>query len=218
MRFLFLAAMCVVTMSGLSGVARADYKVWQDEKTGLSLSVPDTWQYINNTHPDDLVTFMAPSGRAHAYCRVRAREEGRYRVYPPSYDQAIQHIATGYDFWDKYTAEYDDVRALDIRQDASLGRGHAGYAVFSFEDAVPAPRMRRRALAFASLYNGMIYIAECSAHEEAFDDWMKLFLSVTGSIDFKKIPDERTTGHYRDFRGEYPLEFETPGDPRTPRY
>lgn len=218
MRFLFVAGMVALVLSGLSGAALADYKVWQDSETGLSLSVPDTWQQINNIQPDDLVSFMAPSGRAEAYCRVRARDDGRYTIYPMAYGKAIQEIATGYEFWDQYVSEYENVQALEVRQDASFGRGRAGYAVFAYDDAVPGPMMPRRALAFASLYNGTVYIAECSAHEEAFNDWMNLFLSVAGSVDFKKVPQESITGHYRNFMDNYPLDFTVPGENYTTSY
>ena len=41
-----------IVVLALPNVAKADYFVWQDDKTGLSLTFPDTWKTVNNTNPD----------------------------------------------------------------------------------------------------------------------------------------------------------------------
>lgn len=187
--------------------ARADYFVWQDPATGLSLSWPDTWKMVSNADPDDIVTIMAPSGRAHAACRVRARHDGRYAIYPGKYSWAVQREAYSRDFWDRYLAEYTDHKVFQSYDGAGLGRGFAGYALGGYESAVQGPEMARRALMFASLYNNTAYILECSSHEDAFDDWKQMFLSIAGSVDFRKARHELRSGNYFNFMADKRIEF-----------
>lgn len=187
--------------------ARADYVVWQDDAAGVSLSWPDTWRQVSNQAPDDILTLMAPSGRAHAMCRLRARADGRYALYPGGYDWAVQRVGYNRAFWDRYLGAYDDAQIRMVQDGAGLGRGFAGYAVASYSNAVPGPFMDRKALMFAALYRGTAYILECSAHEGAFADWKGPFLSIAGSVDFKKKGHETAIGHYRNFMRDPRIEF-----------
>lgn len=209
MRSIFLSFLSVILLAGLSGPARADYVVWQDADTGVSLSWPDTWQMVNNADPDDVVTIMAPSGRGHATCRMRARKDARYTIYPPYFSADVQRVAYSFPYWNDYLAEYSDFEIYNIRDGAGLGRGFAGYALAGYTSAVQGPEMRRRALVFASLYNGTAYILECSSHEDAFARWKGLFLSIAGSVDFKKAHHELRSGNYRDFMADRRIEFES---------
>lgn len=202
MRTFLFAILTVFVVIGLSGAARADYFVWQDSGTGLSFSFPDTWQVVNNAKPDDLLTVMAPSGRGKAICRVRARPDGRYKIFPPRYDAAIQKIDYSFDFWDEYLREYSDHEIYSLQNTDGLGRGYAGYALAGYRAAVPGPMMDRKALMFASLYHDTLFIMECSAHRDAFSRWKGLFLSIVGSVDFKKMHHEMTIGNYRNFMAD----------------
>lgn len=209
MRSVFLSVLTIVVF-GFAVQAKADYYVWQDAKTGVSLSWPDTWKVVSNADADDVLTIMPPSGRGHAACRVRAREDKRYLVYPPHYSSDVQRVAYSLKYWDKYLAEYTDYEIYNVRDGAGLGRGFAGYALAGYESAVQGPNMRRKALIFASLYNGTTYILECSSHADAFDRWKKAFLSIAGSVDFKKAHHELRTGHFPDpnFLQDRRIEFE----------
>lgn len=192
-----LLAACVLSVAAHE--ARADYYVWRDAVTGLSLSFPDDWRMVSNADPDDVVTIMPPSGRGHAECRVRVRADGRYKVYPPRFDWAIQKVDFSFDFWGRYLGEYDDAEILSVQNGAGLGRGFAGYAVATYKSPVPGPYMNRQGLMFATLYHDNVYILECSAHEDAFTDWKGPFLSIAKSVDFRKAQTQITSGHYRNF-------------------
>jgi len=204
--FLFCCLAVLLTL-GFSGGARADYVVWQDNDTGLSLSWPDTWKMVSNADSDDIVTIMAPSGRGHAACRVRARDDGRYAIYPAKYDWAVQREAYSQAFWEGYLSEYDNESISMVQDGAGIGRGFASYALASYESAVQGPYMQRQALMFASQYHGSAYILECSAHADAFPQWKEMFLSIAKSVDFKKINHELMTGHYRNFMRDPRIEF-----------
>lgn len=208
MRPLFYSIAIILISLAYAAQAHADYYVWKDSGTGVSLSYPDTWKMVSNADPDDVVTIMPPSGRAHAACRVRVRADARYSFYPEAYSWAIQPIAYSRDFWGKYLAEYDDSEIYMVRDGAGFGRGFASYALAEYDSAVQGPYMKRRALMFVSLYHDKAYILECSAHAEAFADWKKAFLSIAKSVNFQQISNGLTVGNYRDFLADPRIEFD----------
>ena len=207
MRNILTAFLAALVISCGAGVARADYYVWRDVNTGLSLSFPDTWRMVSNADPDDIITVMAPSGRGNAQCRVRTRADGRYAIYPPRFDWAIQKIDFSFDFWNRYLGEYDEAEIFNVQNGAGLGRGYAGYAVAAYKSPVPGPFMDRQALMFATLYHDDVFILECSAHEDAFADWKGMFLSIAKSVDFQKTNHQITSGHYRNFLDDPHINF-----------
>ena len=161
----FIATLLLTGLLLLAGTtaARADYVVWRDAHSGLSLSFPDTWRIVNNFAPDDVLMIMAPSGDGYAACRVRVREDRRYLIYPSHFSGAIQRVEFSSRFWDQYIQDYENTWIQNVYDGAGLGRGHAGYAIAYYRSAVPGPETDRKALMFASLYNDKLYILECSA-------------------------------------------------------
>lgn len=216
MRFIRLAALGLLMGMAVPQAAQADYFVWNDPQSGLSLTYPDTWQQIHSQDPGDVMTVMAPSGRALAQCRVSVGDEGRFSIFPPRYGNSVQRVAFSEDFWHAYLAQYDN-HTIDVLHDgAGLGRGHASYAVASYRSAVPGPEMERRALMLVSHYADRVYVTECSAHADAFDLWQPIFLSVAKSVDFRKVHHETTVGHYRNFLNDPNLVFmDTDGNKRA---
>ena len=185
----------------LSGTtpARADYFVWRDAVTGLSLSFPDTWKIVSSKNPKDIITLNAPADRGFASCRVSVNDDRRYVIYPQRYNENIQHTALGDDFWHKYANRYDNGQVYSSKNSASLGRGWAGFAEIGYDGAVQGPYMRRDAVVLASIYNGDMYLVECSANQEAFPQWRSSFMAVANSIDFIPAYHQLRTGNYRDF-------------------
>ncbi len=208
MRSFLLSALAIVVSFGFAAQAKADYYVWQDSKTGVSLSWPDTWKVVSNADADDVITIMPPSGRGHAACRVRARDDRRYMIFPPELHAEVQQVGYSRGFWDQYLAEYTNPEIYQVYDGAGLGRGFASYTLAAYESAVQGPDMKRRALMFVSNYNGRDYILECSSHQHAFDSYRTIFLSIAKSIDFKKAHTELTAGYYFDFMSDPRIEFE----------
>lgn len=202
MRPILAAVMALTLLTGTASVAKADYFVWQDQGTGMSLSYPDTWQVENGQDPDDLVTLAAPSGRANAYCRIRSHEDKRYAIFPPRFNSDVQKIEYSIGFWDQYLREYKQPELHSLQNSTGLGRGWASFAEAGYVTGVPYPEMDRRAVLFASLYNNRVYIVDCSCHKDAFAEWKGPFLSIAKSIDFKKVNHELLTGHYRNFMSD----------------
>jgi hypothetical protein len=179
--------------------ARADIFVWEDPESGLSLSFPDTWSVLNNMEPDDVITIKAPSASDEAVCRIKVRDDGRFLIYPPRYDSAAQRTAYSVDFWKSYLrGRYDNVIIHRVRDKAGLGRGHASYMLASFVTPGEYASLKS-AIGFAALYNDKAYVVECSSFAGAFNNWLQLFQSIVGSVNFKKAHHEMVTGHYRNF-------------------
>ena len=202
MRLLLTAAMAFSLLAGSATIAKADYFVWEDPKTGMSLSFPDTWDITNNQDPGDVVTVAAPSGRANAICRISSHEDERYAIFPPRFGESVQRIEYSTEFWDQYLREYKQPELYSLQDGTGMGRGWSSFAEAGFTGSVPYPEMERRAVLFASLYNNRVYILDCSSHKDAFDQWKGPFLSIAKSIDFKKANHELLTGHYRNFMND----------------
>ncbi|MBU0801057.1 MAG: hypothetical protein KKA05_08635, partial [Alphaproteobacteria bacterium] len=192
MRFVRLSALALILTFTAPQAAKADYFVWNDPQTGVQITYPDTWKVVHSQDTNDVVTIMPPSGRANAQCRVRANDERRFLIYPPRYDAAIQKITFSRDFWDKYLHEYNNHNIEALYDGAGHGRGFASYTIATYDSQIPGPDMARRALMFVSHYNDTVYVTECSSHADAFEQWKQIFLSVAGSVEFRKAHHETT--------------------------
>lgn len=208
----------LIAISGFAAQARADYFVWQDEKTGLSMSYPDTWGMTSTRQPDDIFAVVAPDAADDAVCRIRVRDDRRFLIYPPHMDKDVQAIAVSKDFWDSYLNEYKTVDLYGYTDGAGLGKGFGSFAVTGYDGSIIGPETHRRGIAVAALYFGKIYIVDCSAKASAFARWQPQFLSLIGSVDFKKAHDELWTGNYRDFFADPGLDFKWPASKQVNKY
>ena len=202
----------VLAMCGFAAAAHADYFKWQDAQSGVSVTYPDTWRMVQNKQPDDVLTIMAPSDRAHAACRVRVRDDMRYAIFPPRDYKAIQKTAYSSAFWNKYLQEYSNAELHDETDSAGLGLGWGSTVEAGYWSANPGPMMQREALLFGSMYDGHLYILECSAQAQTYPDWKKAFLGIASSVDFVKIYDTLLTGYYRPFTQDERQRFQNPDD------
>lgn len=197
-------------------LARADYFVWQDVKTGLSLSYPDTWEMKNNTNPTTIATIMGPSGpnNGQPVCKVSTMEDRRYTMYPAEYGDAVQKVAVSMPFWKEYLARYDDYTIGSVYNGASLGRWFASYALASYNVRFGTAYQARRGVMYASLYGPTMYVVECSALEHDYERWDADFRGIIKSIDFKKAYHELPSGEYANFLDEAEQFFWAPQGPR----
>ena len=62
--------------------AKAEIFYIEDQDGRFSVSFPDLWRITSNMKPDDQLTVMGPGKNDLAMCRVRVREEGRFKIYP----------------------------------------------------------------------------------------------------------------------------------------
>ncbi len=194
-RALSVLAVLLATVSP----AKADYFVWSDRESGVTLSYPDTWKMINNQQPDDVITVALPSGDDKAVCRVRVNEDGRYKIFPNQYDDEIQLISYSQPFWDDYNANYDQVKVHMFRDATALGKGYGSMELITYASPPDEMPDYRTGILFVSFYDNHDYIAECSAAANAYSKYHTAVLTFAKSIDFKKTRHELTVGNYRDF-------------------
>lgn len=194
-RILLLIALFLLPTS-----AQADYFVWQDSKSGLSLSYPDTWKSQTAGGANEILQIAAPSNGDNPICKVSTSNDKRFTIFPPEYGDAVQRVAVSIPFWKTYMAlDYDDYVIDKVYDGGDLGRWHASYATLSYNMREGTQMQSRRGIAFASLYYDTMYVVECSALAQGYEKWEKDFRSIIKSIDFKKIYNERATGEYADF-------------------
>jgi hypothetical protein len=179
--------------------AKADIFLWQHEKTGLTITFPDTWKTVNNANPDTVLTIVAPSEKDAPVCRVDVRDGKRYTIFPAKYGDAVQKVAVSSKFWQDYYAQYDNQKIDHVYDGAGLGRWFASYALASYNRNFGTVLQTRRSIAFASLYNDKLYILECSTLNHAYERWAVDFKGIIKSVDFKKAYHELPTGEYQNF-------------------
>jgi hypothetical protein len=187
--------------------AQADYYLWEDPKSELTITFPDTWAKISNQNSADILTIIAPDRGGKAQCVVRTYPDERFVIFPPRYGHAVQKIAVSIPFWKDYLSLYDVYDIGRVYDGGGLGRWIASYATAGYMKRNGTVMEPRRALMFASLYYKTLYVVECSTLEGAYAMWEPDFRSIIKSIDFKKIYNERKTGHYANFLREADLYF-----------
>jgi hypothetical protein len=183
----------------VSAPAKADYAVWTDVETGASVSFPDTWKQVNNRQPDDVITLALPSGEDEAVCRLRAREDRRFLVYPNQYRSDIQKVAYSDEALQGYLASYDNVNIIRQKDGAGLGKGYAAMALASYVTPPDEPYAVRAGIVAIAPYYDHVYIAECSSTASSYSNWHTLFMSFFKSVNFKKSYHELAVGNYRNF-------------------
>lgn len=199
--FLFLLLLIFPT------TAKADYFVWQDAESRLSASFPDTWKIQSNLNRSDILTIAGPSDGENPLCTIKAEKDNRYIIYPKEYGDAVQRVAVSKPFWDSYMGHYDDYTLDKVYDGGGLGRWLASYALGSYSRRNGTAYEQRRAIMFASLYYDTLYVIECSSLNHGFENWQDNFQSIIKSVDFKKIMNERKTGHYANFLKDADLYF-----------
>ena len=211
---LFLSVLGLSLTSGVSA-SQADYYVWKDGKTGVSMSYPDTWETVSNRAPDDVITLLAPNDDGGTpQCRVRARDDSRFEYYPMKFSADVQKKAYSKEFWDDYLASHDSVIIHEFHEVSGIGRGYGSSVVASYKTTHPVEGQQRSALAAVGLYNGTAYIFECSADTIVFNDWYPHFGSILKSIDTKKVTHELVQGDNPEMSGHNTVGFKD----KTERY
>ena len=202
----FYTVFALVFCLGFSS-AKADVFYWEDSITGASLAFPDSWRIVNNQKTDDLITIAAPAitnKNDFAGCRLRARDDNRFSIYPARFSDEIQRLNYGYAFWESYVGEFKHAEINHFQNNVGLGRGPGSYVDISFEP-LDGPKMEKRGLAVAGLYNNRAYIFECSSQAHAFERWVPVFKDILETVDFEKVIYEFPTGRYRNFLNDNPL-------------
>lgn len=199
--------------------AQADYFLWQDNDTGLTVTFPDTWKVQTNRNPDDMLMVKGPSDGDDPTCTIKGGKDKRYVIYPANYGNAVQRDAVSIPFWNSYMGHYDNYQIDKVYDGGGLGRWIASYATATYAKRDGGVYQQRRGIMFASLYFDTLYIVECSSLNHAYEKWEKNFRSIIKSIDFKKMYHERPIGEYENFlKNADPLFWAQTGPEGTTSY
>lgn len=197
--FIISLILAVSVFSFSAFETKADVFVWEDPKSGLTVSVPDTWDIVHSSHPDTVVTFQSSNKKEDAKCEISLVKDLRFTIYPHRYEDEIQILNFGKKYWIEYLYDrYDTIRGLAVKNSIGIGRGYAGMAEAQYVTAGAEPSIRH-AIGFVSHYYDDVYTLECSTLSGAFNRWRSIFMSVAGSVDFKKKYHENLGGNYRNF-------------------
>ena len=201
-----LLALTVFIFSTLP--AQADYFLWEEPKSGLTITFPDTWKTQSmRDGAGEVLRIVAPSNSGDPVCTVNITDDKRYTIFPADYSDAVQRTAVSIPFWKDYMANYDGYTIDRVFDGGGLGRWRASYAFASYDKRAGTAYQKRRGIMFASLYYDKLYIVECSTLNHAYDRWNANFKSVIKSIDFKKMYHEHLTGNYQNFLKDADLNF-----------
>ena len=188
--------------------AKADYFLWEDPKSGLTMTFPDTWKRQSSRDgTGEVLRIVAPSNGDDPVCTVNVKDDKRYTIFPADYGDAVQRTAVSIPFWKRYMDNYDDYTIDRVFDGGGLGRWRASYAFASYGRRAGTAYQQRRGLMFASLYYDKLFIVECSSLNHAYENWGPNFRSVIKSIDFKKMYHEHMTGEYANFLRDADLNF-----------
>ncbi|MCC7305808.1 MAG: hypothetical protein IT558_06065 [Alphaproteobacteria bacterium] len=193
-----IAGISVLCLAGAQP-ASAEIFYWQDPETKLSVTFPDTWLRVSNQQPEDLWTVAAPGANDYATCRLRVDEDRRFVIYPREYADSIQRLNYSRKFWDDYVGQFNGAVINAVHDNAGLGQGFASWADVSFISSSGAS-VQKRGIMFASVYNDKAFVLECSAEASVYEKWMRPFLSVVKSVDFRTEYSTRLNGYYRPFQ------------------
>ena len=185
---------------------KAEYFLWEDSKSGLTLTFPDNWKMQTSGTSNEILRIAGP-GQDNPMCRVKAKEDKRYTIFPSDYGDAVQREAVSIPFWKDYMTYYDDYTIDRVFDGGGLGRWLASYAFGSYMHRNGTAYESRQAIMFASLYYDTLYVIECSTLNNGYDKWGPIFRSIIKSVDFKKTYHEHQTGEYANFLKEADLYF-----------
>jgi len=194
----FLMATAVAVVGFISAQAHAEYFAWQDRLSEVSVTYPDRWQSIHTQKPDEVLHIVAPGDENFASCRIRAHDDGRFKIHRKAMGDEIQRLNVSKDFWMDYVNQYDHGHVISVTDNAGLGPGFASYADMSYVTEV-GPRVFKRGFAFATIHYDKMYIFECSSAASVYDQWRDPFLSILKSVDIAPFHSQYLNGYYRNF-------------------
>jgi hypothetical protein len=201
---MFMVFVLTLTAVLPASSARAEYFVWQDRLSEVSLSYPDRWAAIHTQKPDEVIQIAAPGDGDYASCRMRVRDDGRFKIHPPQLAGSVQRLNVSQDFWNAYVGEFDQGKLLSVTDNAGLGRGFASWAEMVYI-ADAGPRVQKRSFAYATIHYDKMFIFECSSELSVYDQWHKPFLGILKSVDFAPTYSQYLNGHYRNFPADSDL-------------
>lgn len=207
--FAFLFVFAVVGVPS----AQADHVYIANQDHHFSVSYPDTWHRTNHQKSDEAFTVVAPGQGHMARCRVRARPDERFAMYPRHYDASIQKAAFNERFWSDYLGEYDNAEILFYEGSVQVDKGMGSYVEAEFNE-VTGPYALKRGMMAVTYQNDTAYIIECKAAADQYTGWRASFIKFLSDVQIQQISPGHASGYYRDFTRDRTLKINglTPAD------
>ena len=177
--------------------AHAHYVVWGDAEYRFHLSFSDLWKQQGGMPKDGRIQVLAPGGDD-ATCKVFAREDKRFTIYPRDYMTEVVAQEVNWDYWEQAVSNYDDLYFYYDNY-GGLGAGDARYTLVDYIDTSGTEPVRKRAMVFASIYADLHMMVHCSAAIKNFEKYAADFGQVITSIQFEPRYARQYNGYYRDF-------------------
>ena len=176
--------------------AKAEVFVWKDAEFEISFVYPDLWREQLNGNPDVRLDILAPQAQDLARCKIFAKEDKRYMMYPQKYNRRINSIVYNMEGVRQHYIEKDTLSVITRDDFAGIGRADAVFAEVRFIDRSRAAAIPMQGLMFATLNGDMNFVIECEAAARNFEYWRPIFLNMVKSVDFPLWQDIHPHGLY----------------------
>lgn len=189
----FMALMLAFTVQKS---ANAEVFVWKDDEFEIDLVYPDLWREQLNGNPDVRIEILAPQAQDLARCKVYAKEDKRYMMYPQKYNKRVNSIVFDMDGVRQHYIEKDTLSVIKRDDYAGIGKADAVFAEVRFVDHSRPVAIPMQGIMFATLYGDLNFVFECEAVAKNFEYWRPVFMNMAKSIDFPLWQDVHPHGLY----------------------
>ena len=184
---------------------KAETSVWIDPDFGISHVYPDGWMDQVLPHDELRHYIIAPHADNLSQCKVSAKKDKRYEIFPARYFAQIVPAELNQDFWSRYLANYKDARVNLFKADGSLGLGYASYIDYSYQNTLGDQSRPMRGIAYATIYHDMFVVMDCATDARVYDGMYPVFATMIKSLTFDPEFHPLYIGAYRNFFKDMPI-------------
>lgn len=187
---------------GLCAPAQAEVFFWRDPVFKIGFVFPDDWRVQTNGDPDVRIEILAPQGQDFATCRIRAKDDGRFSMYPDIYNQRVNSVVFDVAGLYQHWVDYDNVRMIHRSDYAALGKASAVYAEATYTRDIPVRGLPMRSFVLATLYGHLNVMFECEAAAVNWGYWVPQFMNMARTVDFPLNQHNTLNGWYRRYQDD----------------
>ncbi len=180
--------------------AQAEVFYWKDPEFKIDFVFPHEWRIQHDKNTDVRIRVLAPQGQDYASCKISAKRDGRYAMYPDRYVQRVNSVVFDVKGLMQYWIEHDNVRMIHRSDYASIGKSHAVYAEARYTRNFGIRNLPMRGMVLATLYGDMNLVFDCEAAERNWNYWVPEFMSMARTVNFPLNQRSTPNGWYRRFQ------------------
>jgi len=198
---LFIISIILGINSFISLTSFASSYVWEDRINGFKFSFPESWQMQTIDVPSTRIRISGPIDSDMATCRVKAKKDGRLKIYPKKLLPLAVNQYLNEKFWMAELGQYEDSALVEYFAPSNLGgRGDATAIKASF---IQTGRNNKKFMMYStmigSIYADTLYIVSCASKMEEFPKYASIFASIMASVQLDQKYSPFKIGYYRDF-------------------